>query len=700
MRTPPFLLGAALLFWGWQTGFLVVGLLMAVALESAHWIKARWEVSDDDFRRLWAFCSVLLLAAVVYAFTANRGPADFLGFFQNPNLSTSRNAGDASARTAAAFLRWLPMVFFLLVGAQAFSSREGVPLEAISVIVRRRRKRARESGQPLPASRSVNVSYAYFGLCLFGAAIHPSENSTFFWGLSGLLAWALWPRRSRRFGVAIWAGALAAAIALGYGAQVGVGPLQRYLEGVNAGWLSRFARRGFDPSRSRTTLGQIGRAKASGKIVIRLEPKANQAPPALLREASYRAYRAQTWYAGAADAAFKEGFVAQPDGTTWLLLPQKTNTAAVTVACYLAGGSALLPLPEGTAQLENLPAFTLQKNGLGAVLAQGPGLVMFDARYGAGGTIDSAANTNEDLSVPVREEPALRQVISELHLEGQNQQQALRTLSGFFQANVGYRTWQEQDAVGSAQETPLGRFLLRDRNGHCEYFATATVLLLRQLGIPARYAVGYAVHEAAGRKYVVRQRDAHAWCLVWNEQNGTWETFDTTPASWVEAEAKRGALFQFLSDLWSRIAFEISRIRWGQTHLRQYLLWALVPILALLLARILFRVRRRPHRRKGEAVLAPTWPGLDSEFYQLERKLVERGVPRRPSEPLSAWLRRAAANPALAEFRGQFEGLLSLHYRYRFDPHGLAPADRETLRREAQLCLASIQGSVALVSSC
>ena len=62
----------------------------------------------------------------------------------------------------------------------------------------------------------------------------------------------------------------------------------------------------------------------------------------------------------------------------------------------------------------------------------------------------------------------------------------------------------------------MSRFLLRTRSGHCEYFATATVLLLRQLGIPARYAVGYAVHEATGRKYVVRQRDAHAWCLVWN----------------------------------------------------------------------------------------------------------------------------------------------------------------------------------------
>ena len=120
-------------------------------------------------------------------------------------------------------------------------------------------------------------------------------------------------------------------------------------------------------------------------------------------------------------------------------------------------------------------------------------------------------------------------------------------------------------------------------------------MLLRQLGIPARYAVGYAVHETSGRKYVVRQRDAHAWCLVWNATSETWQDFDTTPASWVAAEASRASPMQFLSDCWSRVVFEFAKFRWGQTHLRQYFLWALAPILALLLYQIIFRSRRRRH---------------------------------------------------------------------------------------------------------
>jgi transglutaminase-like putative cysteine protease len=276
-------------------------------------------------------------------------------------------------------------------------------------------------------------------------------------------------------------------------------------------------------------------------------------------------------------------------------------------------------------------------------------------------------------------------------LKQQNRRQVLRALGGFFADTnkFHYSMWQEFRSLSATNETPLSRFLLRTRSGHCEYFATATVLLLRRLDIPVRYAVGYAVHEGSGGKYVVRQRDAHAWCLVWNPTSGTWQDFDTTPASWVKDEASRASPTQFLSDCWSRVLFEFAKLRWGQTHLRQYILWALAPVLAVLLYQIVFRSRRRRQTQGPEpSSAAILWPGLDSEFYQIERKLAERGVRRRPSEPLSPWLRRASTNPALSDMRSRLEELLNLHYRYRFDPQGLNQADRDTLRREANGCLA------------
>jgi hypothetical protein len=728
MRTPPFLLGAALLFWGWQTGLLWVGALMALVLESARFVKERWEFSDDDFSRIWTMCTLLFLAAAVYAFTDNGGPARFSRFLQNPTPSTQTSAGIASARTAAAVFRWLPMFFFLFVAAQAYSPRQEIPWTTLSPILRRRWKRAEKLGRPLPPPRGMNVSYPYLAVCLFAASVHASEDNTYFLGLCALLAWALWSHRTRRFGVGVWVGALAVAFVLGNFGQQGIGRLQSYFQNLDPEWLTRFVhRRGFNLAQSRTALGQIGRVKTSGTIVIRLEPKDGSSAPNYLREATYRLFQsninAPYWQAGAPKENYDIVLNETNNATTWLLLPGKINAERAYIACYLEGQSresqapiGILPLPSGCGRLENLPAFALKKNALGVVLAEGPGLVVFDALYGPGATVDApfnpaetnvpplttgywlnkgrtitndpTANPNPDLNVPSVERPALDQIIAELHLKKENPEATLRMINGWFQNQFRYSLWQEPPRTSTRTNpvTPLTRFLLTTRSGHCEYFATATVLLLRELGIPARYAVGYAVHETSGSGFVVRQRDAHAWCLVWSERTQTWHDFDTTPASWVEEESKQASPFQRLSDFWSWLEFEFSKFRWGQSNARQYLLMGLVPVLGVLLYQIFFR--RQRHRGKEAPVDSRTlWLGLDSEFYQVERKLEERGLKRAPQEPLSKWLRRVLTDPALAESTDSFRKLLQLHYQYRFDPGGLAKSDREELRQMTKFAL-------------
>ncbi len=702
MKTPQFLLAAALLFWGWQTGFLVAGAIMAVALESSRFIKARRDLSDDDFARIWTFCTLLSLAALVFAFTQNAGPANFGNLFERPNFTAERVAGNSSALTAIAFIRWLPMIFFLFIAAQVFSPREGIPLETISLILWRRRKKARKAGRPLPPSRTVNISYPYFVTCLFAASGHPAQDNTYFWGLSALLAWALWSQRSRRFGLVAWAGTLVIVILLGYFGQRGIGRLARLAEEYNPQWFSRFIGVRTDPRESRTEIGHIGRMKLSGKIVIRLEPKNGAAVPTYLREASYRIYESEIWHAGSSKNDFTGVPETPPNSGVWPLLPGTNNTAIVNIACYLNGlnvqshnPEGLLPLPPDCGRLENLPAYVLQKNSAGAVLAEGPGLLIFDADYGSGSTIDSPPGTgisfvtNQDLAVPPREKPALDEVISGLNVAGKSDEQKLLAVSRFFDGNFKYSLWQDIPQAVGTNGTPLRRFLLHTRSGHCEYFATATVLLLRELHIPARYAVGYVVHEASGRNYVVRLRDAHAWCLVWNQKAGVWQNFDTTPGSWVAEEEQHASPLQFLSDSWSWIQFQFAKFRWGESQVQRYILWALAPVLGLLLYLIVFHSSRRHQRRKADEPPEPgNWPGRDSEFYRLEQKLVAHGLTRLPGEPLSAWLRRVVGDPNLAGLEQPLQDLLRLHYRHRFDPQGLNQAERETLRREVEACLA------------
>ena len=702
IKTPPFLLLAVLLFWGWQSGLLLAGAVMGLVLESARFVKARWELSDADFRRILTFCTVLAFATAVYAFTSNEEGGSLSGLFRGPGAP--QNASVTSLRASNAFFRWLPMTLFLFMLAQSFGARERIPWTAISLYSRRRAQRERKSVQTLP-SGGLNISYPYFIVCLFSAGIHPNTlGASFFWGQCVLIIWALWPFRSRRYAIVVWAATLVTVILLGYSGQSGISGLQRILEGYNPQWFARFLRQRADPMQATTAIGQIGKLELSGRIVIRLWPASNEPPPVYLREASYRTYYSskRSWYAGTGRNDFAN-LSAETNQTTWILLPGKTNSASVNLACYLSGGEALLPLPTGSGRLDNLYAYILQVNSEGAVLAQGPGLVIFDARYGPGATLDMPPDTGTnllDLAVPANETAALERVISEMNVSGKDEAQTLRTVYQYFQKHFAYSVWQgaEKSATTNSADTgPLARFLLNSHRGHCEYFATATVLLLRELKIPARYAVGYVVHEKSGHGYVVRERDAHAWCLVWNAQTKTWEDFDTTPASWVDVESKRASVWQWLSDFRSWIGFQIAKFRWGQGNLREYMLWALVPVLALLLYQIVFRRGRRRHPQKAvkRAGVVVDWPGLDSEFYQLEQKLAARGVPRQPGELLSIWLERALEEPALKDLRQPLQALLKLHYRHRFDPLGLDAQHREQLTREVKACLVALSQKTA-----
>jgi protein-glutamine gamma-glutamyltransferase len=284
----------------------------------------------------------------------------------------------------------------------------------------------------------------------------------------------------------------------------------------------------------------------------------------------------------------------------------------------------------------------------------------------------------------------LEKIISEANLRGKPFEETLRRLNYFFQTNFTYSTWQPGREYTRTNHTPMSAFLLKNRSGHCEYFASATVLLLRELGIPARYAVGYAVHEKSGdSKFVIRQRDAHSWCLVWH--NGRWQDFDTTPSSWLEAESQRASAFQSISDFFSRVGFEFSKIRWGQSNLRAYLLWSLVPALALLLFQILFRSSRKRRNPGDNQKKPPIWPGLDSDFYEIERSLRRNGLGRQPAEAWSNWLSRVTSDRRMAGAQEQLRETLRLHYRYRFDPLGLEEAERGALRNSVRDCLQELK---------
>lgn len=74
---------------------------------------------------------------------------------------------------------------------------------------------------------------------------------------------------------------------------------------------------------------------------------------------------------------------------------------------------------------------------------------------------------------------------------------------------------------------PIEWVLFTYKQGFCNYYASAEVLMLRSVGVPARLAVGFAQGENQNGTYEVRRRDAHAWPEVFFPGLG-WVEFEPT----------------------------------------------------------------------------------------------------------------------------------------------------------------------------
>lgn len=76
----------------------------------------------------------------------------------------------------------------------------------------------------------------------------------------------------------------------------------------------------------------------------------------------------------------------------------------------------------------------------------------------------------------------------------------------------------------------MNDFLFNGEKGSVLDYASATVMLARGAGLPARMAIGYlpGVRDPLSGAYLVRESDAHAWAEVYFDKQG-WVPFDSAP---------------------------------------------------------------------------------------------------------------------------------------------------------------------------
>ena len=183
-------------------------------------------------------------------------------------------------------------------------------------------------------------------------------------------------------------------------------------------------------------------------------------------------------------------------------------------------------------------------------------------------------------------------------------------------------TYSTEPLPGSGYEA-LQNFLLGDRRGYCEQFASAMAMMARVIGIPSRVSVGFLPGERDEAGWKVSIRDMHAWPELYFANYG-WVRFEPTPASvtgtapsWTVQDADSSESDPSADPSSEATADEVSpgtapsvapseqpnvpgqgaNAGWGRTLIGAGI--ALV-LLAILAAPATIRVRRRSGRLSGE----------------------------------------------------------------------------------------------------
>ncbi len=120
------------------------------------------------------------------------------------------------------------------------------------------------------------------------------------------------------------------------------------------------------------------------------------------------------------------------------------------------------------------------------------------------------------------------EILAEIRDSSQGRYEMLKTLEAYLK-DFEYTT--ASGALPSSVcdgKSYLDYFLLESRKGYCVHYATAFVLMARELGVPCRYVQGYSIQDDFTDDVTIKQSYAHAWPEAYFDNFG-WVAFEPTP---------------------------------------------------------------------------------------------------------------------------------------------------------------------------
>jgi hypothetical protein len=646
-----------------MTGRPLIGLIMALLVEARHWTRFRWEFDDEACGRAWQFSSIAIaIAAVLIWLDGNRYTA-------LPNL-----------------LSWLPPLLLPMQFVQSYGMRDSMPLSAFSFLARRRRARNQRLGLP-EESTEFNFGNVLFATTLVASTVGSNaQNMLFLPGVVVLTGWLLLSAgRSRPLAL------LPVLVLAGLLAHAGQWAIERAEE-----WIGRAAnpQRGrFDPNYISTMIGSRGPVQQSPDIIWRLRLKPGSPPPQLLRTGSFNTFLGTNWQnQRVAITDFKDlDTRLSGERPIYLLQDVEVSGQIESLPAFILRGGAIaespLPLPGDSAGLTDFELDGIERNTFGTVRVFPKHSVIEGTVFWRGGTNpESPPLVLEDLRIPIAERQTIKEIVEELNLSSETELSAkLAILRTWFHQKFRYtrNLTIRHPGLGSIHErlinkTALSRFLTTVRAGHCEYFATAAALILRESGVPTRYATGYAVMErdAKRNEFVLRGTHGHAWCRVWDPGSGLWLDFDPTPPDWFASVSQQPPITQVFNDWLKRLREDFFLWRNRPTN-RLMVSLTMVSIGLLLTAFVTRRLWRSKKRLEVKRVVGRyQGPHVRTALHELEPHARKHLGERPPGQPFAGWL--AGLRPALPESH-LLDEALALHQRLRFDPEPAPPGQHERL---------------------
>jgi transglutaminase-like putative cysteine protease len=302
------------------------------------------------------------------------------------------------------------------------------------------------------------------------------------------------------------------------------------------------------------TLDTIGRVRSSNAVAFRFTLDGLlQLREFRFKESTYDLFRDNAWRRGPRPSIVMRR---SPEG--WFRLSQGRPRSWMEVWQGRSTGIRL-PLPVESVALELATrAVSLDDSGVASLLVDGGGFTF------RAGLEDRPASSWE---VSARQAPLpseldtarvtqrMEALAAEVMGVGTPLERAGR-LEGYLRSSYRYAL----DLGDQPTDRPIERFLFETRAGHCEYFATSMVLLLRSQGIPARLVTGYYGAELNPLEgyFIVRLSNAHAWVEGWLPEAG-WRMFDPTPAAGMPALDNAESWRRLWGQAWDYLVFRWDR---------------------------------------------------------------------------------------------------------------------------------------------